>query len=126
MPGPSSPPWGGGALGLEYTPFAEVLRRVWISVVQMDVRTRDLEGKIDRAYRHVREASAEARSSSSCPRCGNGFAYPDLLEVARQSFQEPSRFMTATAQEEKSGSLARSLSRRGKGIQHALLVFAYG
>jgi Predicted amidohydrolase len=73
-----------------------------VSAVQMDVRTRDLEGNIDRAYRHVREAVRRGSQLVLLPEMWSvGFAYPDLEEVARATFEPALRFMTATAKEGK-------------------------
>ena len=58
-----------------------------VSAVQMDVRTRDVDGKMDRAYRHVQEAVRRGSQLVLLPEMWSaGFAYPDLEEVARATF----------------------------------------
>lgn len=75
---------------------------MWISAIQMDVRTRDVAGNMDRAYRHIQEAVRRGSQLVLLPEMWNtGFAYPDLLRVARESFDATSRFLAETAREGK-------------------------
>lgn len=73
-----------------------------VSAVQMDVRTRDVEGNLERAYRHIQEAVRRGSHAVLLPEMFNtGFAYPDLGDVARATFAETSRFMSRVAREGK-------------------------
>lgn len=75
---------------------------MWISAIQMDVRTRDVAGNMERAYRHVQEAVRRGSDLVLLPEMwSTGFAYPDMVEVAQESFQATSRFMAETAREGK-------------------------
>jgi len=71
-----------------------------VSAVQMDVRTRDVDGNLERAYRHIQEAVRRGSKAVLLPEMFNtGFAYPELLELARATFPATCQFMSRVAKE---------------------------
>lgn len=73
-----------------------------VSVVQMDVRTRDVRANMDRAYAGVREAARRQSEVVLLPEMwSTGFAYPDLREIAGNVHRETLRFMTEIAREHR-------------------------
>ncbi|MBO2521074.1 MAG: carbon-nitrogen hydrolase [Firmicutes bacterium] len=73
-----------------------------VSAVQMDVRTQRFEENLETAYRHIREAVRRGSALVLLPEMfTTGFAYPDLEELARATYDESCRFMSRVAREGK-------------------------
>lgn len=92
-----------------------------ISAVQMDVRTRDVRGNIERAYRHIQEAARRGSQIVLLPEMWNtGFAYPDLAETARRSYRSTLSFLSETARETKSWLLGTVPEPSDAGVYNAM------
>lgn len=71
-----------------------------VSAVQIDVRTRDVRGNTERAYRAIGEAARRKSHAVLLPEMWNtGFAYPDLPDVAHSSYRPTLQFMRDAARE---------------------------
>lgn len=96
-----------------------------VSAIQMDVRTRDVEDNMDRAYRHVQEAVRRGSNLVLLPEMwSTGFAFPDLEELARATFERTLRFMAATAKEGKIWLIGSLAEPTPGGVYNTLFWFS--
>ena len=93
-----------------------------VSAVQMDVRTRDVRGNIERAFRHIQEAARRGSRAVLLPEMWNtGFAYPDLMDVARAAEAPTSEFLRDAAREAKMWVLGTVPEPTPSGVYNTLL-----